>query len=57
MIHLVRDTDFGCEMRSRFWLFQASEMEAMGLMQHFISETGLLADFLPGLYEKENREQ
>jgi hypothetical protein len=25
MVHLVRDTDYGCEMRSRFWL---GEMES-----------------------------
>ncbi|MFC1869318.1 DAPG hydrolase family protein [Thermodesulfobacteriota bacterium] len=53
VIHLARDTDFGCEMRSRFWLFEASEIEAMRMMRHFIAETGRLADFLPGIYAME----
>ena len=54
IIHFVRDTDFGCEMRSRFWLFQASDVAGMGLMVHCIEEMGNLADFLPELYAREN---
>lgn len=53
-IHLVRDTDYGCEMRSRFWLFKATESGCMELMQHCMEEMGNLADFLPDLYAKEN---
>lgn len=53
LIHFVRDTDFGCEMRSRFWLFHAEEKMARDLMQHCIEEMGNLTDLLPALYEKE----
>ncbi|MBN1849662.1 MAG: hypothetical protein JW932_13880 [Deltaproteobacteria bacterium] len=52
-IHFVRDTDFGCEMRSRFWLYQASEIEGRHLMQHCIERMGYLADLLPELYKSE----
>ncbi len=55
-IHLVRDTRYGCEMRSRFWLFHASDRDAGITMQHCTEEMGRLADFLPGLYERENAE-
>jgi hypothetical protein len=53
IIHFVRDTDFGCEMRSRFWLFHVPDIAGMGLMMHCIGEMGNLADFLPALYAKE----
>jgi len=53
LIHFVRDTDFGCEMRSRFWLFDAPEEFGRALMQHCIEEMGNLADLLPELYAKE----
>lgn len=53
-VHLVRDLDFGCELRSRFWLFHATDMEAMRLMHHCIEEMGRLADFLPDLYMQKN---
>jgi hypothetical protein len=53
IIHFVRDTDFGCEMRSRFWLFKSYENEAMYVMQHCIEEMGNLADFLSELYRRE----
>ena len=56
IVHFVRDTDFGCEMRSRFWLFHATEIEAMRLMRHCVEEMGHLADFLPGLYMQKNVE-
>lgn len=54
VIHVVRDSGFGCEMRSRFWLFNASENTGMLLMRHWIEEMGILADFLPDLYAREN---
>ena len=57
LIHFVRDTDFGCEMRSRFWLFDASEKLGRALMQHCIEEMGNLADLLPDLYAKETTNQ
>lgn len=53
LIHFVRDTDFGCEMRSRFWLFGAEEKLGRDLMQHCIEEMGYLADLLPDLYARE----
>lgn len=53
LMHFVRDTDYGCEMRSRFWLFDADERLGAGLMQHCIEEMGYLADLLPDLYRKE----
>jgi len=53
LIHFVRDTGFGCEMRSRFWLFEADEKFTAGLMQHCIEEMGNLAELLPKLYAKE----
>jgi hypothetical protein len=53
LMHFVRDTDYGCEMRSRFWLFDAPDKLGAGLMQHCIEEMGNLADLLPDLYKKE----
>jgi hypothetical protein len=53
IIHLVRDTDFGCEMRSRYWLNKCHETEALWTMQHCIEEMGNLADFLTELYRHE----
>jgi hypothetical protein len=71
VIHLIRDTDWGCEMRSRFWLGHfdppgmAPTPEACaalipdaigaGLHKHCNEEMGYLADFLPRLYAKEAR--
>ena len=52
-IHYVRDTNFGCEMRSRFWLFKGSEIEGRNLMHHCIEQMGNLADLLPLLYSRE----
>ena len=69
LIHLVRDTDYGCEMRSRFWLgdFDPPELAATreqriervpdrlgwGLLKHCHEEMSYLAGFLPELYAKE----
>jgi len=71
LIHLVRDTDYGCEMRSRFWLgdtdppAMAASREARinlfpdlagsGLHRHCNEEMGYLAEFLPRLYQRETR--
>ena len=46
-IHLARDTDFGCEVRSRFWLFKASPRQAMSVMKYCLEVMGRLAEFLP----------
>ena len=68
LIHLVRDTEYGCEMRSRFWLgdFEpdiaptAEEVQKLipdaigwGLLKHCNEEMGYLAGFLPELYRQE----
>ncbi|MCD4719582.1 MAG: hypothetical protein K8S13_06935 [Desulfobacula sp.] len=53
LIHFARDTEFGCEMRSCFWLFHADEARGAAVMKHCYEEMGYLADFLPDLYVKE----
>lgn len=53
-IHLVRDTESGCEVRSRFWLFRATEADAMILMKYGLELMHRLAAFLPDLYAREN---
>jgi hypothetical protein len=69
VIHLCRDTDYGCEMRSRFWLGDvdppelAPDREARirlfpnafgeGLLKHCHEEMSYLAGFLPGLYAQQ----
>jgi hypothetical protein len=71
LIHLVRDTDYGCEMRSRFWLGDTDppEMAATreartqlfpdrvgaGLHKHCNEEMAYLAQLLPDLYARETR--
>ncbi len=69
LIHLCRDTDYGCEMRSRFWLGDvepaalAPDREARiamfpdrvgaGLLRHCHEEMSYLAGFLPDLHARE----
>ena len=69
LIHLCRDTDYGCEMRSRFWLGDldpaelAADREARialfpdrageGLLRHCHEEMSYLAGFLPELHARE----
>ncbi len=71
LMHLCRDTEYGCEMRSRFWLgdFDPPEMApdretlvqlvpdrlGEGLLKHSHEEMSYLAGFLPGLYAREER--
>ena len=54
-LHMVRDTSFGCEMRNRFWLIGSTEESARHLLKHNLEEMGSLAEFLPGLYLRENQ--
>jgi len=54
-LHIVRDTPFGCEMRNRFWFKSASVEIVRGIIKHNIEEMGSLAEFLPGLYMRENK--
>lgn len=69
LIHLCRDTDYGCEMRSRFWIgdFDPPELApdratrielipdriGQGLLKHCHEEMSYLAAFLPVLYKRE----
>ena len=57
LIHFVRDTDFVCEARSRFWMFHGDESVGPPAMKHSIEEMGYLADFLPELYAKETGDE
>jgi transposase-like protein len=52
IIHLARDTNYGCEMRSRFWLYNAPEESAQIRLEHYISEHGYLADSLKKFIEE-----
>ena len=69
LVHLVRDTDYGCEMRSRFWLGDVDppafapdratrealipDLAGEGLQKHCHEEMSYLAAFLPALYARE----
>jgi hypothetical protein len=71
LMHLCRDTEYGCEMRSRFWLGDVEPAEmapnretrmqlipdsvGAGLLKHAHEEMSYLAGFLPGLYARETR--
>jgi len=46
VIYLVRDTDDGCEMRSRFWIYNGTEEIAAKRMEHCLADMNVLADFL-----------
>jgi len=53
LTHFVRDTDFGCEMRSNFWRVSGDEQAAKANLTHCYEEMGYLADLLPDLYARE----
>ncbi|MCW3465091.1 DAPG hydrolase family protein [Chitinophaga nivalis] len=69
MVHFVRDTPYGCEMRSRFWLGCFEDIDlandydtrvavypdeiGYGLQKHCHEEMSNLGIFLPALYERE----
>ena len=71
LIHLCRDTDYGCEMRSRFWLGDVDPVQMApdretriqlvpdrigeGLLKHCHEEMSYLAGFLPTLHARESR--
>lgn len=69
LIHVARDTVFGCVLRSHFWIGQdlaglappeaiaeiATEELGFGLLRHAYNEMSFLARFLPSLYVAENR--
>ncbi|MCZ4061505.1 hydrolase [Pantoea sp. LMR881] len=62
MIHLIRDTGWGCVLRSRFILGETTNTDAnpvadeigLGLMQHAHCEFTSLSRLLPSLYYGEN---
>ena len=64
MLHFIRKTSCGCEMRSRFWLGQFVEKNirkeffgletAKGTMLHCAEEYNHLASFLPQIYNEWN---
>jgi hypothetical protein len=54
VINLVRDTEYGAEIRSRFWTYNGNEEVGKGHMQHSLSEMGYLADILPRIYAREH---
>ncbi len=70
VIHLCRDTDYGTEMRSRFWLGDVEpvaeplapatiaaltpETLGRGLLRHCSEEMTYLGGFLPELFAKES---
>lgn len=71
LIHVARDTEWGCALRSHFFLGEdlpmigksASEIASMigdevgpALLQHCYDEFTFLSRFLPSLYIAENRE-
>ena len=64
MLHVARDTPFGCVLRSQFYLGATlantptplPEEIGLGLMQHCYSEFTYLSHFLASLYYAENKD-
>jgi hypothetical protein len=54
-VHVGRDTYYGCELRNRFWAPGDTREHARAMNIHNIEEMGSLAEFLPGLYLRENK--
>lgn len=62
MVHLTRDTQWGCVLRSRFYLgnsladplTELSDEIGFGLLQHCYNEFTYLSRFLPSLYYGEH---
>jgi hypothetical protein len=65
LIHLVKDNQSGCRMRSRFWLGDVSgvtepavraklvpEADAKGLCQHATEEMAFLGSILPDMFRR-----
>lgn len=71
LVHIARDTSFGCVLRSHFWLGHdlaglaepaqiaalAPEAMGFGLLRHAYNEFTFLSRILPALYVAENRER
>ncbi len=54
-LHVARDTYYGCELRNRFWAPGDTREHTRLMNKHNIEEMGSLAEFLPGLYLRENQ--
>ena len=54
-LHVARDTYYGCELRNRFWEPGGQPEMTRKMNKHNIEEMGSLAEFLPGLYMRENK--
>lgn len=71
LVHVARDTSFGCVLRSHFWLGHdlagvakpeqiaaiASDALGFGLLRHAYNEFTFLSRILPALYVAENRDR
>ena len=69
LIHLARDTTYGCVLRSNFWLgwgldvppealaAEIPDQLGLELMKHAYTEFHYLSRFLPSLYIAERREE
>jgi hypothetical protein len=55
LIQVIRKTEYGCELRQRFWQEGGDAAGARGMMEHSLSEMGRIAGFLPDLYNRENQ--
>jgi transposase-like protein len=52
IVHIIKDTSYGCEMRSRFWIYNDTEETAQIRLEHYISVHGYLADSLAKLIKE-----
>jgi len=52
-IHVVRDTDYGCEMRSRFWTYRDTEEIVRMRMEHYSHDMCEVAQYLKKLIEQQ----
>jgi hypothetical protein len=63
LVHVGRDTDFGLQLRSHFFLgwglpdVRVPDEAGLGLIKHSYAEWLHLARFLPALYAGENRDR
>jgi len=53
LLQVGRDTYYGSEMRLRFNAINTKAEDTVGLLQHSLDEMANLAQFLPGLYARE----
>jgi transposase-like protein len=55
VIHVLRDTDYGCEMRSRFWINNCTDNMAQNHLTCYIADMGYLADTIKSFIREVNR--